>query len=513
MNIGTERGAMSPLLELSGIVKQFVGTLALDRVDLDVKGGEIHALLGQNGAGKSTLIKVMAGIYPPTEGVVRWRGEVVDPTATHLPITFIHQELGLVESMTVAENIALLTGYPRKRGMIDWRGATAAAVAALKTLESSIDPEARVGAISAAEKSIVAIARALAFRSELLVLDEPTAALPAGDVDLLLDKLKRLRSSGIGLLYVTHRLDEVFRIADRVTVLRDGRRMATKAVNETSLSDLVSWIVGGALAETTIAKQATSAGSLLSADDLVVPQESGLGAVGPVSFEIHPRETLALVGLRGAGHHAIGRAIYGALPVYSGRIIFEGRELQINDPADAIKKGIGFVSSHRREESLAPNLTVLENLYLNSQARGIPPFRPVGHDTERSACRKALARFSVRPPDPRRPIAALSGGNQQKVVVARWMEADARLLILEEPTIGVDIGSKAEIYRDLQIANERGRAVLLVSSDFDEVEKICHRALVFSRGRLVAEIDRKSITVANLTAFAAGASHEPKAAQ
>lgn len=502
---------MNLLLELSGIAKQFTGTLALDGVDLDVRAGEIHALLGQNGAGKSTLIKILAGIYAPTAGIVRWQGEVVDSTAVRLPITFIHQDLGLVDSMTVAENVALLTGYPRKRGIIDWRSASAAAVAALRTMESSIDSEARVGTISAAEKSIVAIARALACRSDLLVLDEPTAALPAGDVDLLLDKLKRLRASGIGLLYVTHRLDEVFRIADRVTVLRDGRRVATRAVSETTPGDLVSWIVGGALAETTIANPAKSARPLLSVEKLVVPQESGAGLVGPVSFEIRPGETLALVGLRGAGHHAVGRAIYGVLPVCSGKIIFDGRELKIDDPANAIRKGIGFVSSHRAEESLAHNLTVLENLYLNSQARGIAPFQPVAHGVELSACRKALARFSVRPPDPTRPITTLSGGNQQKVVVARWMEADVRLLILEEPTIGVDIGSKAEIYRDLRIADERGRAVLLISSDFDEVEKVCHRALVFSRGKLAAEIDRKNINVANLTALAAGAVHESEA--
>jgi ribose transport system ATP-binding protein len=194
--------------------------------------------------------------------------------------------------------------------------------------------------------------------------------------------------------------------------------------------------------------------------------------------------------------------------VNSGKIIFEGRQLKITNPADAIQKGIGFVSSRRGEESLAHNLTVLENLYINSQARGIGPFRPVGHGKELRACRKALARFSVRPPDPTRPIVTLSGGNQQKVVVARWMEANVRLLILEEPTIGVDIGSKAEIYRDLRIADERGRAVLLISSDFDEVEKVCHRALVFSRGKLAAEIDRKSINVANLTALASGANHK-----
>jgi ribose transport system ATP-binding protein len=501
---------MNLLLELSGIVKQFTGTLALAGVDLDVRAGEIHALLGQNGAGKSTLIKVLAGIYPPTAGVIRWRGKAVDATSDRLPITFIHQDLGLVDSMTVAENIALLTGYPRNAGIIDWRAASTAAVEALTTMESSIDPQTRVGAISAAEKSIVAIARALARRSDLLVLDEPTAALPAGDVDHLLDKLKRLRASGLGLLYVTHRLDEVFRIADRVTVLRDGRRVATRTIDEVSPGDLVSWIVGGALAETTIASPAESAASLVRVEELVVPQESGAGLVGPLSFQIQPGETLALVGLRGAGHHAVGRAIYGALPVYSGRIIFKGRELKVTDPGHAIRDGIGFVSSRRSEESLAHNLSVLENLYLNPRARGIAPFQVVGHGAELNACKKALARFSVRPPDPMRPVATLSGGNQQKVVVARWMEADVRLLILEEPTIGVDIGSKAEIYRDIRTADEKGRAVLLISSDFDEVEKVAHRALVFSRGKLVTEIDRKNINVSNLTALAAGAPPESR---
>jgi ribose transport system ATP-binding protein len=499
----------SPLLELAGIVKQFTGTLALDRVDLDVRGGEIHALLGQNGAGKSTIIKVLAGIYSPTAGVIRWRGEEVDPVEERLPISFIHQDLGLVENMTVAENVALLTGYPRKRGLIDWRGAAAAAAAALRIMESSIDPEARVGSLSAADKSIVAIARALAFRSDVLVLDEPTAALPAADVDLLLERLKRLRASGIGLLYVTHRLDEVFRIADRVTVLRDGRRIATRSVGEAPLSELVSWIVGRALAETIIAHPPISAEPLLLVEGLTVPQEGGAGMVGPVSFSIDRGETLGLVGLRGAGHHAVGRAIYGALPRHSGKITFEGSEFKRSDPAGAMAKGIGFVSSRRGEESLARNLSVLENLYLNSVARGISPFRPVGHRREYSACRKALARFSVKQPDPTRPIDTLSGGNQQKVVVARWMEAEVRLLILEEPTIGVDVGSKAEIYRDLRTADERGRAVLLISSDFEEVEKVCHRALVFSRGKLTATIDRQDINVANLTALAAGAGHKP----
>jgi len=300
VTIGAEgAGAEPDLLELIGTKKQFVATLALDGVDLAIGRGEIHALLGQNGAGKSTLIKILAGIYEATSGVVKWRGEVVEPTLARLPITFIHQDLGLVDSMTVAENVALLAGYPQRGRIIDWKTAAAAAQAALRIMESDIDPDLRVGRLSAAEKSIVAIARALACKSELLVLDEPTAALPAADVDLLLDKLLRLKASGIGLLYVTHRLDEVFRIADRVTVLRDGRRVALRSISDTTRSELVGWIVGGALAATDFATVAPSADTLLDVKSLVVPQEDGAGVAGPVSFALHRGETLGLIGLRG----------------------------------------------------------------------------------------------------------------------------------------------------------------------------------------------------------------------
>ncbi len=497
----------APLLELSGIVKQFTGTLALDHVDLDVHPGEIHALLGQNGAGKSTLIKILAGIYPPTEGRVRWKGQDVAPGSDAVPITFIHQDLGLVDTMTVAENVAVLTGYPRRSGLIDWRAAAGAARAALDRMGSRVDPETRVGTLSAADKSIVAIARALACRSDLLVLDEPTAALPAADVERLLDTLVRLKASGIGLIYVTHRLDEVFRIADRLTVLRDGRRIATRAVSTTSPPELVDWIVGGALAQTTFAATPASDTVLLQIDGLVVSQDDGAGRVGPVSLTVRRGETLGLVGLRGAGHHALGRALYGALPVEAGRATFKGQPLAIGSPSEAIRSGIGFVSSRRGEESLAGRLSVLENLFMNSRARGISPMRPVGRGRERDACARALARFSVRPPQPGPAIATLSGGNQQKVVVARWMESEVELLILEEPTIGVDVGSKAEIYRDLDLAHERGRAVLLISSDFEEVEKVCHRALVFDRGEVTAEVRGPDISVATLTALAAGSSH------
>jgi ribose transport system ATP-binding protein len=493
-----------PLLEVAAVSKRFTGTLALDRVDFDVRAGEIHALLGQNGAGKSTLIKILAGVYPPDGGTIRWRGEAFAPGGEHRPIAFIHQELGLVDAMTVAENVALQTGYPRRRLLIDWRGARRAALAALAAMDSTLDPSVRVTALSAADKSIVAIARALAVKSDVLVLDEPTAALPAADVDRLLATLHRLRAGGIGLVYVTHRLDEVFRIADRVTVLRDGRRIATMAVAETSPQDLVLKIVGRGVAETEVAPAPPAPRPLLAVDSLVVPQEGDAGMVGPVSFGVAAGETLGLVGLRGAGHHAVGRAIFGALPLRAGRILLDGTDAAAASPAEAMRRGIGFVSSRRAEESLAGNMSVRENLYLNPAARGGGVLRAIRPQRELVASRRALARFSVRPPDPLRPIATLSGGNQQKVVVGRWMEARTRLLILEEPTIGVDVGSKAEIYRDLHDALERGVAVLLISSDFEEIEKVCHRALVFSRGGVVAELARRDISQARLTELAAG---------
>lgn len=491
------------LLEVRGVSKRFTATLALDHIDFDVRAGEIHALLGQNGAGKSTLIKILAGVYPPSGGGVMWRGQPANPAAQHLPIAFIHQDLGLVDSMTVAENVAVQAGYPRRRGLIDWPGARAAAGRALAAMGSLIDPDSLVARLSAADRSIVAIARALAVKCDILVLDEPTAALPAADVERLLATLRRLQAGGLGIIYVTHRLDEVFRIADRVTVLRDGRLIATAPVGETSAQDLVLKIVGRGVAEIAVAPASASLRPLLKVDDLVVPHDEA-GLIGPVSFSLAAGEILALVGLRGAGHHAVGRALFAALPVRSGRVELEGRQVAPATPAAAMAAGIGFVSSRRGDESLAPAMSVRENLYLNPRARGVTPFAPASPGRELVAAGRALARFSVRPPDPLRPIITLSGGNQQKVVVARWMEARIRLLILEEPTIGVDVGSKAEIYRDLAEALRSGMGVLLISSDFEEVEKIAHRALVFSRGQVAAAVDRAGMTVARLTALAAG---------
>jgi ribose transport system ATP-binding protein len=488
-----------PLLDVAGLTKRFTGTLALDAIDFDVRCGEVHALLGQNGAGKSTLIKILAGVYEPDAGEIRWRDRCVRPGADPLPIAFIHQDLGLVDWMTVAENVAVQTGYPRdRRGLISWRGVRRAAIDALSALGSDIDPDLPVATLAAAERSLVAIARALAVKSDILVLDEPTAALPEADVGRLLDALKRLRAGGIGVLYVTHRLDEVFRIADRVTVLRDGRRVATLRLDETSPGDLVEKIVGRSLADAFVRPAPSSERVVLDVEGIVAE------AVGPVSFTVKAGETLGLVGLRGAGHHTIGRALFGQIARSAGHVSLDGAEVDPADPADAMRKHIGFVSSRRAEESIAANMSVRENVYVNPTATGKRVLQPVWRGDEVSACRAILERLSVKPRDPEAVVATLSGGNQQKVVLARWMEARVRLLILEEPTIGVDVGSKAEIYHLLQQSLKEGLSVLLLSSDFEEVERICHRALVFSRGRVVAEIPRGELTIARLTAAASG---------
>jgi ribose transport system ATP-binding protein len=489
----------SPLLAMTGLVKRFTGTLALDHVDFDVRRGEVHALLGQNGAGKSTLIKVLAGVYGADAGEIAYDGRPVQPGTDALPIAFIHQDLGLVEWMTIAENVAIQTGYPRSwGGLISWPKVKSAAADALAIMGSDLDPEAPISSLPAAERSLVAIGRALAIKSDIVVLDEPTAALPEADVERLLDTLRRLRANNIGVVYVTHRLDEVLRIADRVTVLRDGRRLATVAAAETNAGELVQMIVGRSMTDAFVRPAPPSERGAFSVEGLVAEH------VGPVSFSVAAGETLGLVGLRGAGHHTVGRAIFGHTRIASGRLTLDDQPIALSNPAEAMARGVGFVSSRRAEESLASNLDVRENIYLNPAASGKRVLELISRTTELGEAQAAVKRFSIKTAGVEEPVATLSGGNQQKVVLARWMEAEVKLLILEEPTIGVDVGAKADIYHLLQLSLRKGLAVLLISSDFEEVERICHRALVFSRGQVAAEIPGHALTVAALTSAASG---------
>ena len=483
------------LLSFENVTKRFGGTTALRDVSLHLNAGEILALLGENGAGKSTLIKSLAGIHTPDEGRIRFKGEdyrhkTPKPNEKQ-KVAFIHQDLGLVEWMTVAENVGLAQGFSRSGGLINWRQTEKRASEALAKVGCAFDPTTRVQDLSRTEKSLVAIARALAVEADVLVLDEPTASLPADEVERMFAVLRDLRKRGVGMIYVSHRLDEIFRLADRVAVLRDGMLVGAKDVGSTTPSELVNMIVGREVKDLYIRAKRTEGKATLKVTDLTT-----FGA-GPVSFEARQGEVLGLVGLRGAGQEAIGRALFGAQDSV-GRVTLEEKLLDLSSPKSALEQGIGLVARDRTEESVALSLSIRENTYLNPLAMGRHLLSFLSPQAEAEQARAIGEEVGLRPNDPSLPVEALSGGNQQKVVVGRWLATGRKLLIAEDPTAGVDVGAKSEIYRLIARALETGLTVVVVSTDFEEVAHICHRALVFSRGLIVAEITQEHLTTQHL---------------
>jgi ribose transport system ATP-binding protein len=481
----------SKLLEFRSITKTFGGTQALCDVSIDLREGEILALLGENGAGKSTLIKTLAGIYKPDTGDILFRGETYHHRPPkpneRQPVAFIHQDLGLIEWMTVGENMGLAQGFSMRRGLIDWSGTQERAREALKLVGCDFDPTTRVSQLTRTEKSLVAIARALAVEADVLVLDEPTASLPADEVGRLFDAIRPLKARGVGMIYVSHRLDEIFRIADRVAVLRDGRMVGQKPVSETTPDELVTMIIGRS-SNDLFSKTPTIAGEpIVKVRDLVCARTS------PVSFDIRKGELLGLAGLRGAGQELIGRALFGC-EAYSGSITLRGETPDLSSPRAAMASGVGLIARDRTEESVALSLSIRENTYINPGAigRGLLSFLSPRHEAENAY--EIGQSVGLRPNDPDLPVEALSGGNQQKVVVGRWLATGRKLLVAEDPTAGVDIGARADIYRLIARALDAGLAVIVVSTDFEEIAHICHRALIFSRGKIVSELTGDALT-------------------
>ena len=483
---------MTPkLVAFEHITKRFGGTLALDDVSLELGSGEILALLGENGAGKSTLIKSLAGIHALDGGGILFKGQ---PYAHRPPrphekqrISFIHQDLGLIEWMTVGENVGLALGFSRRAGLIDWRATESRAEQALALVDCDFDPSLRIQDLSRTEKSLVAIARALAAEADVLVLDEPTASLPADEVERLFTVLRSLKARGVGIIYVSHRLDEIFKIADRVVVLRDGRLVGDRLITDTSPVELVGMIVGREVKELYHRGARRNGAATLAVRDLCAPE------AGPVTFSARQGEVLGLVGLRGAGQETVGRCLFGAMD-HAGTISLEGRVLNLASPAEALKCGIGLVARDRTEESVALSLSVRENIFLNPWSIGRTLMSVLTPAAEAEQARSIGAEVGLRPNDPHLPVESLSGGNQQKVVVGRWLATGRRVLIAEDPTAGVDVGAKSEIYRLIAKALDSGLTVIVVSTDFEEVANICHRALVFSRGAIVAELEGEALT-------------------
>ena len=490
------------LLSFQHVTKRFGGTIALSDVSLDLATGEVLALLGENGAGKSTLIKCLAGIHTPDSGSILFK----DAPYKHEPpkpnrkqrVAFIHQDLGLIEWMTVAENMGLAQGFSLRGGLINMAETERRATDALRRVGCDFDPTRRVQDLSRTEKSLVAIARALAVAADVLVLDEPSASLPANEVERMFGVLRDLRKRGVGMVYVSHRLDEIFRVADRVAVLRDGKLVGETPVANTSPSELVNMIVGREVKSLYVRSAKTNGAETLKVFHLVT------NGAGPVSFAARTGEVLGLVGLRGAGQEAVGRALFGDQPS-TGTVSLNGMTMELSSPQVALSQGIGLVARDRTEESVALSLSVRENTFINPLSIGRTVFSWLSPTQEARQAAAIGNDVGLKPNDPAIPVESLSGGNQQKVVIGRWLATNRKLLIAEDPTAGVDVGAKAEIYRLIANALETGLTVIVVSTDFEEVAHICHRALVFSRGVIVAELAQDQLTTQALIHAASAA--------
>ncbi len=488
------------LVDIRGLSKRFGATQALDGVDVTIRSGSTLALLGQNGAGKSTLIKILAGVYGADAGEINFRGTPIHGKPPDGTIAFIHQDLGLVDGLTVTENIALGTGYPMRMGkLIGWSEARKRAERALGLVGADINPNAQVADLSRTEKSMLAIGRALVVDARVLVLDEPTASLPVNETERLFSVLRRLRSEGLGLVYVSHRLDEVFEICDWATIFRDGRLIADGPLSDFDRDSVIHHIVGSRPVPPPPPTARENQSVLLELDGVVGP------GVGPVSVAVRTGEVVGMVGLAGAGQEEVGRTVAGAAKLYDGSLKLFGEPFVPADVHTAVTAGVGFITSKRADEGLAMPLSVTENLFPNPALHGITGLTYMAHGPELEKAHELVRRFGVRPDNPTLPVEGLSGGNAQKVIIGRWLSTDARVLVLEEPTAGVDVGAKSEIYALLDEALERGVGVLLVSTDFEEVAAVCHRALVFRDGQIVAQIDRKDLSVPSLVAVATGA--------
>jgi ribose transport system ATP-binding protein len=486
----------APVLSLEGIAKRFPGVLALDGIRLTLYPGEVHALIGENGSGKSTLAKIISGVHQPDEGTIYHLGrqvQIKSPRhAQELGISTIYQDFMLVKDISVMENI-FLGREPVKKGfaglVVDRERMHKEASALLDSLTARLEPGLRVADLGVAQKQIVEIAKALSLSGEaILVMDEPTSALSAQEVDELFRMIRQSKSRGISILYITHRLEEVKVIADRVTVLRDGKLVGTVAVRDAHVDMLIQMMVGRSLTDLFPKHPSSFGDHALEIKNLTV-----LGKLHDISFAVREGEILGVFGLVGAGRTELARALIGKEPIHRGAIYLRGQRFIPRSVGQAISSGLGMVPEERRAQGILPLMTVAHNITLAALDRCMR-----GPLIDRSAIRQAAMRYidslRIRTPSPDAEIFKLSGGNQQKVVLARFLFADARILLLDEPTRGIDVGAKREVYQIISELAASGRAILMISSELPEILGMCDRALVMSRGHLVAEFDRSEMT-------------------
>lgn len=490
------------ILEMHDISKKFPGVQALDSVDFSVRAGEVHALLGENGAGKSTLMKILAGVYMADAGEVLLRGNQVlfdSPYDAWIKgISTIHQELMLVPQLTVAENIFLGKVPTSRMGMINRRQMYEEAEDLLLRLEIDADPRALVGDLPVGMQQMVEIAKALSYDADLIIMDEPTSALSHHEIEILFDRITRLRDQGRSIVFISHKLAEAFQLSDRVTVLRDGKHIGTEKTSDLTSQELIHMMVGRDV-ESFFAKTKSEIGEpILEVSHLTID-----GQFYDISFSLHSGEILGIAGLIGAGRTDLARAIFGAEQPEEGIIRLSGEVFERITPRNAIRSGIGFVPENRKEQALFLHMGVRENIVIPSTPeltrKGVLNLR-----AEKSVSNDFVTRLEIRTPSLEQEVVNLSGGNQQKVVLARWLATAPRILIVDEPTRGIDIGAKAEIHGLLGELAARGVGILLVSSEMEEVLSISDRVLVMRDGRLVASFESSEASPEAVAAYAIG---------
>ena len=476
---------MTALVEMTGIDKAFPGVRALHQARFELLPGEVHALMGENGAGKSTLMKILSGVYSRDAGELRLNGQPVaipNPRAAlDLGICIIHQELVLMRDLTAAQNI-FIGREPRQLGglLLDEKALNAKAEAIFASMNLKLDPRVPVGSLTIAKQQMVEIAKALSYQSRVLIMDEPTAALNDAEINELFIIINRLKAEGVGIVYISHKMDEIKRISDRVTIMRDGEYVATVPAAETPIETIIAMMVGRELsASEAVVPQGEDAEVALEVRGLTRGRE-----IRDVSLSVRKGEILGFAGLMGAGRTEVARAIFGADPVEAGEIFVHSRPVKIRSPQDAVRLGIGYLSEDRKQFGLATGMDVRNNIALASLSRFTGPAGVLREANMHDSAETYIQQLAIKTPSDTQEARLLSGGNQQKVVIAKWLLRDCDVLIFDEPTRGIDVGAKSEIYKLLNALAAQGRAIIVISSELPEIIRLSHRVAVMCEGRL-----------------------------
>ncbi|SFL04994.1 monosaccharide ABC transporter ATP-binding protein, CUT2 family [Pseudovibrio ascidiaceicola] len=485
---------MNTIVRMTGIEKTFPGVHALKNVQFDLRAGEVHALMGENGAGKSTLMKVLSGVYTRDGGKIEINGTAADPKgpreAQDLGIGIIHQELSLMNDLTAAQNI-FIGREPRLRfGRLDEAALNQKTAEIFQSMALDLQPDVLVGNLTIAKQQMVEIAKALSYRSQVLIMDEPTAALNDKEIAELFTIIRRLKAEGVGIIYISHKMDELKQISDRVTVMRDGEYVGTVPAADTPVNEIISMMVGREVKE-----EAVDVPDLSEAE--VALEVKGLNRgteIRDVSFALKKGEILGFAGLMGAGRTEVARAIFGADPMDSGEVWVDGSKCKINSPSDAVQVGIGYLSEDRKHFGLATGMDVRANVAMASMDQFCNRLGVLNEAGMAEAAAKYIKQLEIRTPSDKQELQFLSGGNQQKVVIAKWLLRDCDILIFDEPTRGIDVGAKSEIYKLLNSLAEQGCAIIVISSELPEVMRLSHRIAVMCEGRLTGILPGGSST-------------------